>query len=177
MQTIQIKDKTFEIAISSDKIQQEVQRIANEINRDLASNEPLFLVILNGAFIFAADLIKKINIPCNISFAKLSSYKGTESSGVVHELIGIDENIEERTIVVIEDIVDTGITMEKIIQTLKSKKAKAIKIATLFHKPEALLRNIELHYVGMNIPNDFIVGYGLDYDGFGRNLDQIYKIK
>ncbi len=176
MQQIQIKDKRFQISISAKKIQQEVRRMASEINRDLADVEPLFLVVLNGAFMFASDLVKLINIPCHVSFVKLASYAGTGSTGVVKELIGLDEPVEGRNVVVVEDIVDTGLTMEKILQTLTAHKVKSVRVATLFHKPEALLRPLTLDYTGLKIPNDFIVGYGLDYDGLGRNLQHIYKI-
>lgn len=175
--SVQIKDKQFEISIPSDKILSEVERIAEEINTDLAEAKPLFLVVLNGAFMFASDLMKEITIPCEISFVKLSSYHGTKTSGKVKELIGLNEDIEGRTVVIIEDIVDTGVTMDRITNSLKTKQPKEIRIATFFHKPEALTKKIHLDYVGMHIPNDFIVGYGLDYDGFGRNLKDIYTLK
>jgi hypoxanthine phosphoribosyltransferase len=171
---VQIKDIHFEISIPSEQILKEVKRIAEEINRDLDGKNPIFLVILNGAFMFASDLMKEISIPCEISFVKLASYHGTQSTGKVKELIGLHENLENRTVVVVEDIVDTGITMSKIIHALKTKRPKEIHIATFFNKPEALQKPVKLDYVGMHIPNDFIVGYGLDYDGYGRNLKDIY---
>lgn len=175
--TVQIKDKSFEISISSEKILKEVKRMAEEINSDLVGTDPLFLVVLNGAFMFAADLMKQVNIPCEISFVKLASYQGTTTTGKVKNLIGLNEDIKGRTVVVVEDIVDTGITMEQIINSLDIYHPKQIRIATFFHKPEALEKDIHLDYVGMNIANDFIVGYGLDYDGFGRNLADVYTLK
>ena len=126
---------------------------------------------------FAADLMKQVSIPCQISFVKLASYHGTGTTGKVKELIGLNENIEGRTVVIVEDIVDTGITMEQMIHSLKAKHPKEVRIATFFYKPEALQKTVHLDYVGMHIPNDFIVGYGLDYDGFGRNLANIYTLK
>jgi hypoxanthine phosphoribosyltransferase len=175
--TVQIKDKTFELSIPAAQINLAVDRIAKEIDRDLTGKEPLFLVVLNGAFMFASDLMKKVTIPCQISFVKLASYQGTGSTGKMKELIGLNEDITDRTVVVVEDIVDTGFTMEKIISTLQAKHPKEIRVATFFHKPEALQRPVPLNYVGMKIPNDFIVGYGLDYDGLGRNLADIYVLK
>ena len=176
MKTIKIKDKEFSISIPEEKIQEAVKNIAERINWDLAGKDPLFLVVLNGAFMFAADLMKYVTIPSEITFIKLSSYQGTTTTGVVKEIFGLNESVEGRTIVVVEDIVDTGFTMERIIRSLKEKKAAEIKVATFFLKPDSLQRDIELNYVAMEIPNDFIVGYGLDYDGYGRNLKEIYTL-
>lgn len=175
--TVKIKDKLFELSIPSAQIDAAVSKIAQLIDVELKEKEPLFLVVLNGAFMFASDLMKKVTIPCQISFVKLASYEGTSSTGMVKQLIGLNENIAGRTVVVVEDIVDTGFTMERIISTLQTKNPKEIKVATFFNKPEALQRPIHLDYVGMKIPNDFIVGYGLDYDGLGRNLADIYTLK
>ena len=136
----------------------------------------MFLGILNGAFLFAADLFRQIDFPARISFVKLASYEGTSSSGFIKELIGWNEDIKNKTIVVIEDIVDTGNTLERIVDELVIRKASEIKIATLLYKPDAYTRNIPLDYVGFEIPNDFVVGYGLDYDGFGRNLPSVYTL-
>jgi len=174
---LQIKDKSFEISISSEKILKEVKRMATQINADLVTANPLFLVVLNGAFMFAADLMKAVHIPCEISFVKLSSYNGVNTSGKVMELIGLNEAIKGRTVVVVEDIVDTGITMNNIIKLLTTKQPKELRIAAFFSKPEALQQPVHLDYVGMQIPNDFIVGYGLDYDGLGRNLKDVYTLK
>ena len=162
MDTIQIKDKLFTVSIKEQDIQKEVIRVANEINRDLAGKNPLFLSVLNGSFMFTADLLKHITIPCEISFVKLASYQGITSTGVIKEVIGLNEDIAGRTIVIVEDIVDTGLTMQRLLETLGTRN------------PEAIHINIE--YVAMEIPNDFIVGYGLDYDGFGRNYPDIYTV-
>ena len=176
MSDIQIKDKSFTTFITEDKILKEVSRVADEINRDLAETEPLFLSVLNGSFMFTADLMKRINFPCDISFVKLASYQGTSSSGKVKELVGLNENIEGRTVVIVEDIIDTGFTMKGLVETLRSKNPKDIRIATLLVKPDKLQVKLDIDYVAMNIPNDFIVGYGLDYDGKGRNYRDIYTV-
>ena len=176
MNTIHIKDKTFVSFITEDKILNEVSRVANEINRDLAGKEPLFLSVLNGSFMFASDLMKRITIPCEISFVKLASYAGTSTTGKVKELVGLNEDITGRTVVIVEDIVDTGITMKNLVETLKSKNPAEVRIATLLVKPDKLQVKLDIDYVAMNIPNDFIVGYGLDYDGKGRNYRDIYTV-
>lgn len=176
MSTIQIKDKKFKMSIPDTEIQAAVKRVADTINRDLAGTNPLFICVLNGAFMFAADLMKTINIPCEITFVKLSSYEGLYTTGNVKEVIGLNESVVGRNVVVVEDIVDTGITMERILTSLKAKGANNIHVATFLQKPEALQRDIKVDYVAMKIPNDFIVGYGLDYDGYGRNLKEIYTV-
>ncbi len=176
MSIIQIKDKQFKISILDNEIQQAVARVGNAINKDLEGTDPLFICVLNGAFMFAGDLMKTINIPCEITFIKLSSYDGLYTSGTVKEIIGLNESVVGRNVVVVEDIVDTGITMERILASLKAKGAKDIKVATFLQKPDALQRDIKVDYVAMSIPNDFIVGYGLDYDGYGRNLKDIYTV-
>ena len=176
MNTITIKDKKFSLSIPAEKIQEAVKTVAEEINRDLADKNPLFICVLNGAFMFAGDLMKHVNIPCEITFIKLSSYAGLYTTGEVKEVLGLSENVVGRNVVVVEDIVDTGITMEKIIGSLKAKGTNDIKIVTFLQKPDALQRDIEIDYIAMKIPNDFIVGYGLDYDGYGRNLKDIYTV-
>lgn len=176
MNTIQIKDKSFTTFITEEKILKEVARVADEINRDLNGTQPLFLSVLNGSFMFTSDLMKFINIPCEISFVKLASYQGTSSTGKVKELVGLNEDITGRTVVIVEDIVDTGFTMERLLETLRARNPKEIRIATLLVKPDKLKVNLDIDYVAMNIPNDFIVGYGLDYDGFGRNYRDIYTV-
>ena len=176
MDTIQIKDKQFTISIKQEDILKEVARVASEINRDLADDQPLFLSVLNGSFMFTSDLMKHITIPCEISFVKLASYEGTESTGTIKEMIGVNEDIEGRTIVIVEDIVDTGFTMQHILETLAKRNPKKVHIASLLVKPEKLQVDLDIKYVAMNIPNDFIVGYGLDYDGFGRNYPDIYTV-
>ena len=175
-QTIKIKDKTFEKFIKEPEIQRVIKHVAEKINADLAGQNPLFLIILNGAFMFAADLMKSITIDCQLSFVKLSSYSGTQTTQVVRELIGLDSSIEGRCVVVVEDIVDTGMTMEHLLKNLKGLGAKEVRIATLTFKPDSFLYDYPIDYIGMRIPNDFIVGYGFDYDGYGRNSADIYKI-
>lgn len=176
MKTIKVLDKEFELFISSGKIQTAIEEMAHKINKDNAEKTPLFIVILNGAFVFAGDLIKQITVPCEVTFVKLSSYSGTQSTNVVREMIGLDVPLHDRDVIVVEDIIDTGITMEYIINHLKKLSAKEVRVATLLLKPESLKKNIPIDYVGLQIPNDFIVGYGLDYDGLGRNYPDIYKI-
>ena len=165
MDSIQIKDKQFTVSIKEQDIQKEVIRVANEINRDLADKNPLFLSVLNGSFMFTADLLKHITIPCEISFVKLASYQG-----------GLNEDIAGRTVVIVEDIVDTGLTMQRLLETLGTRNPESIHIASLLVKPEKLKVDLNIEYVAMEIPNDFIVGYGLDYDGFGRNYPDIYTV-
>lgn len=176
MENVKIKDKEFALFIPEKKILEQIDRVAQEINRDLAGKNPLFVCVLNGAFMFAADLMKKVSIPSEISFVKLSSYKGTTSTGKLKELIGLQEDIEGRSVVIVEDIVDTGHTMVSVIEQLKQKYPSEVRVATLLYKPNALKVELKLDYVAMEIPNDFILGYGLDYDGYGRNLADIYKI-
>ena len=176
METIQIKDKRFKTFIPEGQILREVERVAGEINRDLEGDEPLFISVLNGSFMFAADLMKNITIPCEISFVKLASYSGTSSTGVVKELVGLSKNIEGRSVVIVEDIVDTGHTMKRLLEILKEKNPKDIRIATLLLKPDKLEVPLDINYVAIEIPNDFIVGYGLDYDGYGRNYRDIYTV-
>lgn len=176
MKTVQVDDKKFSLHIKTKEINQAVNNIANKINVDLLGKNPLFLVVLNGAFVFAADLLKKITIPCEISFVKLSSYVGTQSTSVIRELIGLDEIVSGRTVVILEDIIDTGLTMGATRDKLKKLEANDVFIATLLFKPKAFQMNYHIDYVGIEISNDFIVGYGLDYNGYGRNLPEIYKI-
>lgn len=176
MDRIRIKDKEFTISIPKEKIDQQVTRVANEINRDLAGKDPLFISVLNGAFMFTSDLMKKVTIPSEVSFVKLASYQGVSSTGVVKEVIGLNDDILDRTIVIVEDIVDTGLTMQRLLETLGTRNPKEIYIASLLVKPEKLQIDIEVDYVAFEIPNDFILGYGLDYDGYGRNLPEIYTV-
>lgn len=176
MNTIQIKDKQFKTFISEASILKEVRRVAGEINADLAGDNPLFISVLNGSFMFTADLMKRLTIPCEISFVKLASYEGTSSTGKVKELVGLNENITGRTVVIVEDIVDTGLTMQRLIETLRAQRPKEIRIATLLLKPDKLKVDLDIRYVAMRIPNDFIVGYGLDYEGLGRNYRDIYSV-
>lgn len=176
MSTIKIHDKYFKASIPFKQIDEAIDKMAHNINIDLKETTPIFLVILNGSFMFAGDLLKKINLPCEVSFVKLASYVGTQTTEKVRQLIGFDEDIAGRTIVIVEDIIDSGITMENVLQQLETMGAADVRIATLLFKPDAFKKSYEIDYVGIEIPNDFIVGYGLDYDGQGRNLKDIYKI-
>jgi hypoxanthine phosphoribosyltransferase len=176
MNTIKIKDRLFSVSIMEKDILREVKRVADEINNDLKDQNPLFLSVLNGSFMFTADLMKHITIPCEISFVKLASYQGVSSTGAIKEVIGINEDIAGRTIVIVEDIVDTGFTMQRLIETLGTRGPKDIHIASLLVKPDKLKVKLDIEYVAMKIPNDFIVGYGLDYDGYGRNYPDIYTV-
>ena len=173
---IQVKDREFEVFLKEEEIQKEIKRVAAEINRDYAGKEPLFLCVLNGSFMFAADLLKDVNVPCNVSFVKVSSYQGTDTTGKVKELMGLQEDVEGRHIIIVEDSVDTGYTMRDVLDSLAEKKAASVQVCALLCKPDKLKVDINLKYLAMNIPNGFIVGYGLDYDGFGRNSRDIYKI-
>ena len=177
METIRIHDKEFTPSIPAEDILVQVRRVANEINKDYEGQEPLFLVVLNGSFIFAADLMREITLAADVSFVKLASYQGTASSGTVREVIGLNTDITNRPIIIVEDIVESGVTMAHMIATLKRQNPKSIDICTLLLKPEKLKVQLDIKYVAIEIPNDFIVGYGLDYNEHGRNLKDIYTIK
>jgi hypoxanthine phosphoribosyltransferase len=176
MTAVKVKDKEFEKSIDAAVIDSTVKKIAFEINRDYEGKNPLFLSVLNGSFVFAADLVRKINIPCQISFVKLSSYSGHDSTENVKELIGLNEDINGRDLIIIEDIVDTGLTMEILLKNLKEFKPASVRLACLIFKKEAFKKKFRIDYLGITIPNEFVVGYGLDYDGYGRNLPDIYKM-
>ena len=176
MSIVKIKDKTFKTSISEEEIRQRVKEVAARINKDMEGKNPLFLGVLNGAFIFAADLMREITIPCEISFVKLASYQGIMSTGKVKEVMGINEDLTGRTIIIIEDIVDTGRTMKQMIESLGTRNPAAVHICSLFLKPDKLQEPIDVDYACFSIPNDFIVGYGLDYDQQGRNLKEIYTL-
>jgi hypoxanthine phosphoribosyltransferase len=176
MNKINVYNKEFEIFLSSGIIQQTIDKMADQINKDIVGKDVLFLVVLNGAFMFAADLLKRIKGDCKISFVKLSSYVGTRSTSTVRELIGLDEILRGRTVIIVEDIVDTGITMANTIEKLMHLEAAEVKLATLLFKPEAFQKDFPIDYIGLEIPNDFIIGYGLDYDGLARNYPDIYKL-
>jgi hypoxanthine phosphoribosyltransferase len=177
MEQVKIHDKTFGLYIPYEKIRSVIEEMAEKMNRDFKDKNPLFVCILNGSFMFAAELFKRINlIETEISFVKLASYSGNATTGTVKQLIGLNENIKGRTVVILEDIVDTGITIDNILKQLANLNPHEVKIATMLLKPAALQKNVQLDYVGMEIPNDFIVGYGLDYNGYGRNLLDIYSV-
>jgi hypoxanthine phosphoribosyltransferase len=176
MKEILILDKKFRETITESAVQKRIDEMASQINNDFTGKDVVFLGILNGAFLFAADLFRRIDIQARISFIKLASYEGTSSSGTIKELIGWNEDIRNKSIVIVEDIVDTGHTLERIIEELIMRKAAEIRIATLLFKPSAYTKKIDLDYVGFEIPNDFVVGFGLDYDGYGRNLTSVYSL-
>ena len=176
MDTIQVLDKTFTPFIPAEEILEQVHRVATEINRDYEGTSPVFLVVLNGAFVFAADLMREITLPVEVSFVKLASYDGTSSTGTVREVIGLNTDITGRPVIIVEDIVESGITMAHMIDTLKRQNPQSIDICTLLLKPEKLQVKLDIRYTAMEIPNDFILGYGLDYNGQGRGLKDIYTL-
>ena len=177
MSTVKIKDKVFETSIPREEIRRRVKAVADEINRDMAGKNPLLLAMLNGAFVFAADLMRELTIPCEISFVKLASYQGTTSTGKVKEVIGINENLAGRTVIIVEDIVESGTTMKQMIESLGTRNPASVHICTLLLKPDRLKVDLDIDYAAFRIPNDFIVGYGLDYDQQGRQLPDIYTLK
>ena len=175
-QTIQVQDKTFAVSIPESEINQQIKRVAAEIARDYAGRQPVFLAVLNGSFIFAADLLREVDLPCEISFVKLASYQGTSSTGEIREVIGLNIDITGRPVIIVEDIVDTGLTMAHMLETLQSHNPASIDICTLLFKPTKLQVSLDVRYCCKEIPDDFVVGFGLDYDGFGRNTKDIYTI-
>lgn len=177
MNTIKLHDKTFLKSITNEEINKEIKRLADAINRDYAGKRPVMLGVLNGCFMFAAELLKNLNIECEISFVKLSSYQGTNSTGVVREVLGLTESITGRDVIIIEDIVDTGYTMQNMLETLGTREPASIQIASLFLKPARLKVPVDVKYSVFTIPDRFIVGFGLDYDGLGRNLPDIYDVE
>jgi hypoxanthine phosphoribosyltransferase len=176
MGRVKLKDKVFEISISEAEILQRIKVVAEKISKDMEGKNPLLLAVLNGSFIFAADLMRMLTIPCEISFVKLASYQGTTSTGVIKEVFGINEDISGRTVIIVEDIVESGLTIKRMIETLGTRNPESIHICTLLLKPERLTVPLNIEYVAMEIPNDFIVGYGLDYSQQGRNLRDIYTV-
>ena len=177
MSTVRIHDKLFEPFLSSEEISEKIKQLTDQLNRDYEGKRPLFIAILNGSFMFAADLFKELRIDAEICFIKLASYKGTKSSGQVITAIGLDIDIFDRHVLILEDIVDTGKTMNEFLPQLKHQQPASLKIVALLDKPEAKLYPIKVDYLGFTIPNKFVVGYGLDYSGLGRNIDSIYVLK
>lgn len=173
---IRIKDKSFEVSIPNEEIQQKVKALAEKMNKDYAGKNPVFVCILNGAFVFMADLVRYLDFQPDIVFAKYSSYEGMNTTGKVKEVLGVSVDLEGKDVVLVEDIIDTGITMSHVLPIFQAKGATSVKIATMLMKPEKLKCNIKVDYCAMEIPNDFIVGYGLDYDGLGRNYKDIYTV-
>ncbi len=176
MSRVTIKDKTFEISMPGAQIQARVKELAQQISKDMEGKHPLFLAVLNGSFIFAADLMREMTIPCEISFVKLASYQGTTSTGKIQEVLGINEDLSGRTVIILEDIVETGLTIKQMIESLGTRNPASVHVCTLFFKPERLKEDLKLDYVAFRIPNDFILGYGLDYDQEGRGLKDLYTL-
>ncbi|MCI5711273.1 MAG: hypoxanthine phosphoribosyltransferase [Prevotella sp.] len=176
MSRVKIKDKTFETSIPEAEILKRIQAVADRINKDMEGKTPIFLAVLNGSFMFAADLMKMVTIPCEISFVKLASYEGTSSTGKIKKMIGINTDLTGRNVIIVEDIVESGLTMQNMLDQLKEHNPASVSICTLLLKPEKLTVDLDIDYTVMEIPNDFIVGYGLDYDQQGRNLRDIYTL-
>lgn len=176
METVRIGDKTFETSITEDEIKKRVKAVARQISEDMQGRNPLLLAVLNGSFIFAADLMREMDIPCEISFVKLASYQGTTSTGKVKEVIGINEDLTGRTVIIVEDIVETGQTIQRMKETLGTRNPESVHVGTLLLKPDRLELPLDIEYAAFTIDNDFVVGYGLDYNGQGRQLKNIYKL-
>ena len=176
MSRVKIKDKTFETSIPEAEILKRIQAVADRINKDMEGKTPIFLAVLNGSFMFAADLMKMVTIPCEISFVKLASYEGTSSTGKIKKMIGINTDLTGRNVIIVEDNVESGLTMQNMLDQLKEHNPASVSICTLLLKPEKLTVDLDIDYTVMEIPNDFIVGYGLDYDQQGRNLRDIYTL-
>jgi hypoxanthine phosphoribosyltransferase len=176
MSTIKVHDKSFETYLSEETILQRVKELAVDINKDYAGKRPLLIAILNGSFMFASDLFKQLTIEAELCFIKIASYKGMKSSGKVITSIGLEEDIYNKDVLIVEDIVDTGKTLHRFLPKLNHQQPRSLKIVTLLHKPEATEFPLTLNYIGFVIPNKFVVGYGLDYDGLGRNLKEIYQL-
>lgn len=176
MKTVEVRDKKFSISIPAEEIQKRIKELGANISSDLNGRKPIFLAVLNGSFVFAADLLREITIPCEISFIRMASYSGTSSTGQVKEVMGLNESLKGRTVVIIEDIIDSGLTMQELVALLQKEEPTEIRIASLLVKPNNLKVSLDIPYCCFKIPNDFIVGYGLDYDGEGRNLKDIYTV-
>ena len=174
---VTLHDKSFEIFIHQDRIAEAIEKMVKEVEEDVGDDNPIFIGVLNGSFLVVADFVRKYKYNCEVSFVKMASYVKTGSTGDVKTLLGINEDLKGRNVILLEDIVDTGNTLEKLIEIFEAKELKSLKIATLFYKPEAYKKSHPIDYIGMEIENKFIVGYGLDYDGWGRNLPHIYQLK
>ena len=177
MKKVRLKDKNFQLFIDSKELNNSIESLSNKINQDYSDREPIFLCVLNGAFVFAAELIKRFNHECQVSFVKLSSYQGVQSSGTINSLIGLNEDIKGKDVIIVEDIVDTGQTIANIVENILNKNPRSIEVATLLYKPKSYQKQIPIKYRAIEIGNDFIVGFGLDYNGLGRNLEEIYIIE
>lgn len=177
MNSVQVKDKTFRPFLAQEEISKRVAELGARLSHDLEGKNPLFLAILNGSYVFAADLLRHVSIPCEVSFIRVSSYSGMESTGTLTEVMGLKEDIEGRSVVIVEDIIDSGFTMEGLVKSLSAKNPADLRICTLLTKPGNMKVDLDIPYCAFEIPNDFIVGYGLDYDGYGRNLPAIYVVE
>ena len=176
MDLVTVKDKQFALSLSEERIRQRVAETAAQISEELSGKNPIFLAVLNGSFIFAADLMRGITTPCEVNFVRFSSYDGMNSTGTVKELLGLNQSLKGRTVVVVEDIIDSGLTMQELLVYLQKFEPAELKVASLLVKPGNLQVKLNVDYTCFEIPNDFIVGYGLDYDGYGRNLPAIYTV-
>lgn len=176
MSKVKVLDKTFETFIKEEDLLEKIRVVADRINKDMDGKNPIFLSVLNGAFMFTADLMRMVTIPCEVSFVKLASYEGTMSTGKIKEVIGINEDLTGRNVVIVEDIIDTGLTMKQMVESLGTRNPESIHICTMLLKPDKLQVPLNVEYAAMEIPNDFIVGHGLDYDQQGRNLRDIYVL-
>jgi len=174
---LKIKDKEFTLYLSQKELERKVKELGEQISKDYQGKSPIVLGVLNGAFMFLSDLMKEVEVPLELSFIKIASYSGTNSTGKVKEVIGLSEDVKGRHVLIVEDIVDTGLSMTHLKEMVEAQKPASIAIASLLVKPEALKEPIDIDYVGFDIPTKFVVGYGLDYDGFGRNLKEIYQLK
>jgi hypoxanthine phosphoribosyltransferase len=176
MDLVTVKDKQFALSLSEERIRQRVAETAAQISEELSGKNPIFLAVLNGSFVFAADLMRGITTPCEVNFVRFSSYDGMNSTGTVKELLGLNQSLKGRTVVVVEDIIDSGLTMQELLVYLQKFEPAELKVASLLVKPGNLQVKLNVDYTCFEIPNDFIVGYGLDYDGYGRNLPAIYTV-
>ena len=176
METVRVHDKTFGTYLTEAALQQKVAQMGAALNKDYAGKKPLFIAILNGSFMFAADLFKYLTIEAEICFIKLASYKGTKSSGQVITAIGLDTDVNDRHVIILEDIIDTGKTMNEFLPQLLNQQPASLKVAILLHKPEATKFEVPIDYCCFSIPNKFVLGYGLDFDGYGRNIKEIYQL-
>lgn len=175
--TITVLDKSFVKFILEDEIDTAIQKVADQINEDYKDDDPILLVTLNGAIVFAVDLLKRLTIPCKLTCVKVSSYSGTSSTNEVKNLIGLNEDLTGKRVIILEDIIDTGRTYQHLVEMLSNKGIKDLRIATMTYKPDAYKTDLPIHYVAFSIPNKFVIGRGLDYDGYGRNLPDIYQLK
>ena len=177
MENVHVDDKEFEILFENDQINKRTRLIGIQLNVDYEDRCPIFVGVLNGSFIFMADLLKEVNIACEVSFIRVASYEGTQTTGTVKEIFGLPEDLRQRDVIIVEDIVDTGVTLQHILKKVYELEPNSVKVCSMLYKPAALLEPMpELEYVGFEIPNEFVVGYGLDYNGLGRNLCHIYKV-